>query len=79
MILLVTVTLFGAIVAVAATLWQGPQIAAAETGSRNDTPPFHVVADRDLARDLAPDLAADRTPVRVVGSPFVPNLNPREH
>jgi hypothetical protein len=65
MVLLVTVTLFSAIVAMAATLWQGAQTVTAETGPRSDRPPLY--------------LAADRTPVRLVGAPFVPNLSPREH
>jgi hypothetical protein len=26
-----------------------------------------------------PTVIADQTPVRVVGTPFVPNTNPREH
>ena len=26
-----------------------------------------------------PTMIADQTPVRVIGTPFVPNTNPREH
>ena len=63
MVLLATVTLFSAIVAMIAGLWQGPQSAAAEA-SPAYKPPIY--------------LAAGRTPVRVVGAPFVPNLNPRD-
>jgi hypothetical protein len=68
MVLLVAVTLCSAIVATIAGLWQGTQqgsqSAAAAAGPSSDKPPIY--------------LAADRTPVRVVGAPFVPNLNPRD-
>jgi hypothetical protein len=63
MVLLLAVTLFSAIVAIIAGVWQGPQSTAAEASPR-DKPPIY--------------LAADRPPVRVVGAPFVPNLNPRD-
>lgn len=63
MILLTAVTLFSATVAIIVGVWQGPPSAAAEA-SPPDKPPIY--------------LAADRTPVRVVGAPFVPNLNPRD-
>jgi hypothetical protein len=65
MVLLVTVTLFSAIVAMVATLWQEPQTVAAEANAQSEKPPLY--------------LAAGRTPVRLVGAPFVPNLSPREH
>jgi hypothetical protein len=63
MILLMAVTLFSAIVAIIAGVWQGLQSIAAEASPR-DKPPIY--------------LAADRAPIRVVGAPFVPNLNPRD-
>jgi hypothetical protein len=63
MILLTAITLFSAIVAIIVGVWQGPQSTAAEASPR-DKPPIY--------------LAADRAPVRVVGAPFVPNLNPRD-
>jgi hypothetical protein len=50
MVLLAAVTLFCAMVAVAADWWQGPKQTSAEF--------------------------AAQTPVRVVGAPFVPNVNP---
>ena len=49
--------------AIIACVWQGPQSIAAEASPR-DKPPIY--------------LAADRAPIRVVGAPFVPNLNPRD-
>jgi hypothetical protein len=60
------VTLCSAIVATIAGLWQGTQQGSqsAAASPSSDKPPIY--------------LAADRTPVRVVGAPFVPNLNPRD-
>jgi hypothetical protein len=66
MVLLTAVTLFSAIVAIVAGVWQGPQPTAAEASPRNK-PPVYLAADR-------PPLP----PVRVVGAPFVPNLTPRD-
>jgi hypothetical protein len=54
MVLLVTVTLVSAIVAVIAGWWEAPPPAA-----------------------IGPTVA-DRTEVRVVGAPLVPNINPRD-
>jgi hypothetical protein len=61
MVLLATVALVSAMVAVIADWWDTPRTAAAK-------PPVYV-ADRAVA---------DRTEVRVVGAPFVPNVNPRD-
>ena len=61
MVLLATVTLVSAMVAMIAGWWQGPSLAAAK-------PPVYV-ANRAVA---------DRTEVRVIGAPFVPNVNPRD-
>jgi hypothetical protein len=67
MVLLVAVTLCSAIVATIVGLWQGTQqgsqSAAAAAGPSSDKPPIYLAAE---------------TPVRVVGAPFVPNLNPRD-
>jgi hypothetical protein len=70
MVLLGAVTLFSTIVAIVAGVWQGPQSTAAEASpkaSPSDKPPIYLAADRTLV-----------PPVRVVGAPFVPNLNPRD-
>jgi len=61
MVLLATVTLVSAMVAVIAGWWEAPQPAAAR-------PPVYV-ADQAVAH---------RTEVRVVGAPFVLNINPRD-
>ena len=61
MVLLATVTLVSAMVAVIAGWWEAPQPAAAK--------PRAYVADRAVA---------GRTEVRVVGAPFVPNVNRRD-
>jgi hypothetical protein len=61
MVLLATVTLVSAIVAIIAGRWQGPPPAAAK-------PPVSV----------AVQTVADPTEIRVVGAPFVPNINPRD-
>src|SRR5882672_11200518 len=61
MVLLATVTLVSAMVAVISGWWEAPQPAAAR-------PPVYV----------ADQAVADRTEVRVVGAPFVPNVNPRD-
>lgn len=66
MVLLGAVTLFSTIVAIIAGVWQGPQSTAANA-SPSDKPPIYLAADR-----------APVPPVRVVGAPFVPNLNPRD-
>jgi hypothetical protein len=65
-VLLATVTLVSAMVAVIAGWWEAPQPAAAG--------PAVQIANRKVA-DRA---VADRTEVRVIGAPFVPNVNPRD-
>jgi len=60
MVLLATVTLFSALLAVVAATFD-PEPSTAQTASK-------------------PTIVADQpTPVRVIGTPFVPNTNPREH
>jgi hypothetical protein len=66
MVLLATVTLVSAMVAIIAGCWQGPPLATAK-------PPVYVVG-----RAVADRAVADRTEVRVIGAPFVPNVNPRD-
>jgi len=61
MVLLATVTLVSAMVAVISGWWEAPQPAAAR-------PPVYV----------ADQAVADRAEVRVVGAPFVLNINPRD-
>lgn len=66
MVLLTAVTLVSALVAIVVGVWQGPQSTAAQARLA-DKPPIYLAADR-----------APVPPVRVVGAPFVPNLNPRD-
>ena len=62
MVLLAAVTLFSAMVAMIAGWWQGPQPSAAEA-----RPPVGLADRTDV-----------RTEIRVVGAPFMPNVNPRD-
>jgi hypothetical protein len=70
MVLLAVVALFGMVVASGATL-----VTPAETK------PVQV-ADREMTHTPSTDrplvYVSDQSSVRVVGSPFVPNTNPRE-
>jgi hypothetical protein len=66
MVLLAAVTLFSSMVAITAGVWQGAQSTATEALPA-DKPPIYLAADRTAV-----------PPVRVVGAPFVPNLNPRD-
>jgi len=81
MVLLAGVTLVSAVIAGAAALLE-----PASAASRGK--PFYIVAaaaspsasvtSTSPARDNSPVRSVDPIPVRVVGSPFVPNTNPRE-
>jgi hypothetical protein len=60
------VMLVSATVALIAGVWPGSQSTATEARPA-DKPPIYLAADRTAV-----------PPVRVVGAPFVPNLNPRD-
>jgi hypothetical protein len=71
MVLLATVVLFGMVIASGATL-----VAPAETKPMQ-------IAEGELTRTTASNdkplvYVSDQPGIRVVGSPFVPNINPRE-
>jgi hypothetical protein len=72
MILLASVTLLSAAVAGAAALLQ-PASAASKS-----KPAYVSSAAAPASGENQSVRLADRTPVRVVGAPFVPNTNPRE-
>jgi hypothetical protein len=66
LVLLAGVTLLSATVATAAALLEPASVATSTSTvetSLNDKPPVRL---------------ADQVPVRVIGAPFVPNINPRE-
>ena len=72
MVLLAAVALFGTVVAGGAALFDDP--AAAASGPK----PAYLVETETRPADAKPADVTDRGPVRVVGTPFVPNTNPSE-
>jgi hypothetical protein len=71
MVLLAAVTLLSVTVA-SASAWLRPASAA------NETTPVYVSSAAPSAVEKQSVRLADPTPVRVIGAPFVPNINPRE-
>ena len=77
LVLLAGVTLLSATVAAAAALLE-PASAANKSAPAYVASTMPTSTGETSSNDKPPVRLADQAPVRVIGAPFVPNINPRE-